>query len=71
MFSIKSVYITAPHESHNTILCLLASMVHVSLRRSAELYQIQIRDKNTSYFSTCEIYVGQTPLSSICYFIMS
>ena len=29
MFSIKSVYITVPHESHNTILCVLTSMVHV------------------------------------------
>ena len=34
MFSIKSVYITVPHESHNTILCVLTGMVHVALRRT-------------------------------------
>ena len=33
MFSIKSVYITVPHESHNTILCVLSSLVHVALRQ--------------------------------------
>ena len=31
MFSINSDYITVPHESHNTILCVLVSMVHVAL----------------------------------------
>ena len=33
MFSIKSVYITVPHNSHSTILCVLASMVYVALRQ--------------------------------------
>ena len=47
MFSIKNVYITVPHESHNTILCVLASMVHVALRRITAQYQIQICDENT------------------------
>ena len=51
MFSIKSVYITAPHESHNTILCVLASMVHVALRRITAQYQIQISDENTCIHS--------------------
>ena len=47
MFSIKSVYITVPHESHNTILCVLTSMVHVALRQITAQYQIQISDENT------------------------
>ena len=47
MFSIKSVDITAPHESHNTILCVLTSMVHVALRQITAQYQIQISDENT------------------------
>ena len=47
MFLIKSVYITVPHESHNTILCVLASMIHVTLRRITAQYQIQISDENT------------------------
>ena len=38
MFSIKSVYITVPHESHNTILCVLTSMVHVALRQITVQY---------------------------------
>ena len=46
MFSIKSVYITVPHESHNTILCVLTSMVHVALRQITAQYQIQ-SDENT------------------------
>ena len=33
MFSIKSVYITVPHNSHSTILCVLASMVYVEGKR--------------------------------------
>ena len=52
MFSIKSVYITVSHESHNTILCVLASiMVHVALRRITAQYQIQISDENTCIHS--------------------
>ena len=51
MFSIKSVYITVPHESNNTILCLLASKVHVALRRITAQYQIQISDGNTCIHS--------------------
>ena len=45
MFQIKSIYITVPHESHNTILCVLASKVHVALRRITAQYQIQISDE--------------------------
>ena len=48
MFSIKSVYITVRHESHNTILCVLTSMVHVALSQITAQYQIQISDENTS-----------------------
>ena len=51
MFSIKSVYITVPHESHNTILCVLTSMVHVALRQITAQYQIQISDENTCIHS--------------------
>ena len=51
MFSIKSVYITVPHESHNTTLCVLTSMVHVALRRIIAQYQIQISDDNTCIHS--------------------
>ena len=47
MFSIKSVYTTVPHESHNTILCVLASMVYVALSQITAQYQIQISDENT------------------------
>ena len=47
MFSIKSVYITVPHESQNTILCVLTSMVHVALRQITAQYQIQISDEYT------------------------
>ena len=50
-FSIKSVYITVPHESHYTILCVLASKVHVALRRIPAQYHIQISDENTSIHS--------------------
>ena len=54
MFSIKSVYITVPHESHNTILSVLASMVHVALRRNTVQYQIQISDENTCIHSNTD-----------------
>ena len=56
MFSIKSAYITVPHESHNTILCLLttSSMVHVALRQITAQYQIQISDENTC-MNECEM----------------
>ena len=47
MFSIKIAYITVPHESHSTILCVLTSMVHVALRRITAQYQLQISDENT------------------------
>ena len=32
---------------NQTILCVLASMVHVALRRITAQYQIQISDENT------------------------
>ena len=54
MFSIKSVYITVPHESHSTILCVLTSMVHVVLSQITAQYQIQISDENTSIHSNTD-----------------
>ena len=54
MFSIKSVYITMPHESHSTILCVLTSMVHVALSQITAQYQIQISDENTSIHSNTD-----------------
>ena len=51
MFSIKSVYITVQDESLNTILCVLASMIRVALRRITAQYQIQISDENTCIHS--------------------
>ena len=56
MFSIKSVYLTVPHESHNTILCvgLLTSMVHGALRRITAQYQIHISDENTCIHSNTD-----------------
>ena len=48
MFSIKSVYITVPYNSHSTILCVLASMVYVALRQITAQYQMQISDEITS-----------------------
>ena len=54
MFSINSVYITVPHESHNTILCVLTSMVHVSLGQITAQYQIQISEENTCIHSTTD-----------------
>ena len=50
MFSIKSVYITVPHESHNTILCVSSNLAHVALTVT-ETYQIQINDENTCIHS--------------------
>ena len=54
MFSIKSVYITVRHESHNTILYVLASMVPVALRQITAQYQIQISDENTCIHSNTD-----------------
>ena len=56
MSSIKSVYITVSqsHESHNTILCVLTSMVHVALRQITTQYQIQISDENTCIHSNTD-----------------
>ena len=54
MFSIKSVYITLPYNSHSTILCVLASMVYVALRQITAQYQMQISDKNTSIHSNTD-----------------
>ena len=54
MFSIKSVYITVPNESHSTILCVLTSMVHVALSQITAQYQIQISDENTSIHSNTD-----------------
>ena len=58
MFSIKSVYITVPHESHNTTLhvCVLTRtcMVHVALRQITAQYQIQISDENTCIHSNTD-----------------
>ena len=54
MFSIKSVYITVPHESHSTILGVLASMVHVALRQITAQYQMQISDENTCIHSNAD-----------------
>ena len=54
MFSSKSVYITVPHESHNILLCVLTSMVHVSLRQITAQYQIQISEENTCIHSNTD-----------------
>ena len=54
MFSIKSVYIIVPHESRNTILCVLTIMVHVALRKITTQYQIQISDENTCIHSNTD-----------------
>ena len=54
MFSTKSVYITVPHESHNTILYVLTSMVHVALRQITAQYQIQISDENACIHSNTD-----------------
>ena len=51
MFSIKSVYITVPHESYNTIPCVLASMVHAALTQITAQYHIQISDEDTCIHS--------------------
>ena len=54
MFSIKSVYITVPHNSHSTILCVLASMVYVAVRKITAQYKMQISDENTSIHSNTD-----------------
>ena len=55
MFSIKSVYITVPHNSHSTIiLCVLASMVYVALRQITAQYQMQTSNENTSIHSNTD-----------------
>ena len=51
MFSIKSVYITVPHNSHSTILCVLASMVYVALRQITVQYQMQLSDEIQAYIA--------------------
>ena len=57
MFSIKSVYITVPDESHNAILCVLTSMVHVALRLISA--QHQISDENTCIHSYTVLQILQ------------
>ena len=54
MFSIKSVYITVPHNSHSTTLCVLVGMVYVALRQITAQYQMQISDENTSIHSNTD-----------------
>ena len=54
MFSIKSVYITVPHNSHSTIICVLASMVYVALRQITAQDKMQISDENTSIHSNTD-----------------
>ena len=54
MFSIKNVYITVPHESHNIILYVLTSMVHVALGQITAQYQIQISNENTYIHSNTD-----------------
>ena len=54
MFAIKSVYIKVPHNSHSTILCVLASMVYVALRQITAQYQMQISDEKTSIHSNTD-----------------
>ena len=49
MFSIKSVYITVPHNSHSTILCVLASMGQITVQ-----YQMQLSNENTSIHSNTD-----------------
>ena len=41
----------SPHHMNQTILCVLASMVHVALRPITAQYQIQIFDENTCIHS--------------------
>ena len=55
MFSIKSVYITVPHNSHSTILCVLASMVYVALRQITVQYQMQLSDMQLSDMQLSDI----------------
>ena len=59
MFTAKSVYITVPHESQNTILCLLPSMVHVALRQITAQYQIQISDEHAHIAILTELQILQ------------
>ena len=66
MFSIKSVYITGPHESHNAILRVLTSMVHVALRQITVQYQIQISVENTYIHSNTK-RVTNTQLNKMIY----
>ena len=59
MFSIKNVYITVPHESHNTIQCVLTSIVHVALTQITAQYQIQISDENTCIYIAIHSYTDR------------
>ena len=44
-----------PHNSHSTILCVLASMVYVALRQVETVqYQMQLSDENTSIHSNTD-----------------
>ena len=55
---MKSVYITVPHESHHTILCVLASMVQYGFELQRFLYFIIIviftQYQNIQYMSMSE-----------------
>ena len=46
--SQSTVYISQCHESDNTILCVLSSMVHAELRQVTAIHQIQIRVSDDS-----------------------
>ena len=52
MFSIK-VFISVPHESHNTILCVF-SMFHVTESKHG---QYQILDENTCIIANYRVYI--------------
>ena len=58
MFSIKSVCITVPHESHGHYymipLCVLTCVVHVAQRQITAQYQIQISDEYTCIHSNTD-----------------
>ena len=72
MFSIKSVYMTVPHNSHSTILCVLASMVYVALRQITVQYQMQLSDENTSIHSNT-VYHQQSAAQNLfflCYYTL-
>ena len=56
-----------PHESHNTILCVLTSMVHVALRQITGAYAGFLRGgPNFKISRILDIHAASSEAASLC-----